>query len=476
MSKTKIVCTLGPSTSSEEAIVKLARKGMDVARLNFSHGRLESHAGMISAVKRVRKKLGKPIAILADLQGPRIRTGVVKNGMVELKRGSLVSINTRGDFIGSAREFSIPYPLLAREMQVGDRIFIDGGLMELLVQGKKNGRLAAEVVEGGELRDHKGVNLPNADLSLGSLTAKDLRDLKFLQAQGVDYIAQSFVRFAGDVRLLRRKISKWRQKPKIIAKIETAKALDDIDAIIEESDGIMVARGDLGVELKPEEVPLAQKLLIKKCNAAYKPVITATQMLESMTPSPIPTRAEASDVANAVLDGTDALMLSGETAMGKYPFKTVETMEAIAHKTESALAHSIQSHDHDDVKPLHHNIVEAISRAVTQTAFLLKAKFIVAYTTHGTTARLISKHKPLQKIIAFTPHESACNQCALLWGAEPLLLRKAGGLEEFTRMAETELKKRRMVRKGDVLVLTAGIPLEVSGNTNVMKVHVVNGF
>jgi len=472
--KTKIVCTLGPSTASEEMIRKLARKGMDVARLNFSHGRISDHEKMIALVKKVRRDLAHPIAILADLQGPRIRTGVFKGGRAEFKPGSTVLVNSKGDFIGSNREFSIPYPRLYREMKKGDRIFIDGGLIELLVEGKKNGVLVAEVVEGGEVHDHKGVNLPRANLSLNSLTPKDLRDLKFLQTQDVDYIAQSFVRVASDVADLRKRISKWRQKPKIIAKIETAEALDDIDAIIDASDGIMIARGDLGVELKPEDIPLIQKDLIKKCNAAFKPVITATQMLESMIHSPIPTRAEASDVANAVLDGTDALMLSGETAMGKYPLKAVETMNLIAKKAEFVLTHA-PHFDSFDEKPLHHSIVEAISSAVTHTAFHLKAKFIVAYTTHGTTARLISKHKPLQKIIAFTPHESAQNQCALLWGVEPLLLKKAGGLEEFTRMAEAELKKRRLVKKGDVLVLTAGIPLEMS-NTNVMKVHVVNGF
>ncbi|MEM4254938.1 MAG: pyruvate kinase [Candidatus Norongarragalinales archaeon] len=475
MSKTKIVCTLGPSTSSEETIRKLARKGMDVARLNFSHGRLSDHARMISLVKKVRRELGVPIAILADLQGPRIRTGVFKSGKAELKRGSTVLVNSESDFVGSGREFSIPYARLSKEVGVGDRIFIDGGLIELLVVGKKNGVLAAEVVEGGEVGDHKGVNLPNADISLNSLTRKDLRDLKFLQSQNADYVAQSFVRVAGDVMFLKKKLSRWKLKPKVIAKIETAKALYDIDAIIDESDGIMIARGDLGIELNPEEVPLIQKSLIKKCNAAFKPVITATQMLESMTYSPIPTRAEASDVANAVLDGTDALMLSGETAMGKYPLKAVETMDSIAKKAEFVLTHA-PHFDSFEGKPLHHSIVEAISGAVTHTAFHLKAKFIVAYTTHGTTARLISKHKPPQKIIAFTPHESARNQCALLWGVEPLLLRKAGGLEDFTRMAETELKARKLVKKGDLLVLTAGIPLEVSGNTNVMKVHVVNGF
>lgn len=476
MSKTKIVCTIGPGTSSEESIMKLAKKGMSVARLNFSHEKQEDHAKVINAIKNVRKELCMPLAILADLQGPRIRTGVVKNGSVELKRGSEAVINSRHGFEGNSREFSIIYPKLVEEVNLGDKIYIDGGLLELLVKRKEKNTLITEVMEGGELRDRKGVNLPNANISLEALTGKDLSDLKFLEKQEIEYIGLSFVRFPGDVRNLREKMKNWKIKPKIISKIETAKALSFIEEIIEESDGVMVARGDLGVELKPEEVPIIQKELIRKCNLAYKPVITATQMLESMTNSPIPTRAEASDVANAVLDGTDALMLSGETAVGKYPYKAVEMMGLIARKAESVLTHSIRSTIAFEEQPLHHSIVEAISTAVTQTAVHLKAKFIIAYTTHGTTARLISKHKPPQKIIAFTPDEFALNQCALLWGVECSLLKKPGGLEEFTQLAEMELKRKKLVKKGEVVVMTAGVPLEKSGNTNVMKVHVINGF
>ena len=474
MKKTKIVCTLGPASSSEKIITEMALKGMDVARLNMSHANHDKTVEIIGIVKKVRKKLGRPIAILADLQGPRIRTGKVEGGKVELRKGSVVLLNNKNDFTGSSKEFSILYPPLTKELKKGDSVFIDGGLIELKIEGKEGGKLVTEVMAGGVLQDHKGVNLPNANITLPSITPKDSRDLRFLKKQGVDYVAQSFVRFASDVEKLKKIVSGWKNKPRVIAKIETAKALDEIDSIISASDGIMVARGDLGVELKPEEVPIVQKNLIKKCNLAYKPVITATQMLESMIQNPVPTRAEASDVANAVFDGSDAVMLSGETAVGKYPIDTVEMMATIARKAESVLQHSPRQFFELEHRTQKESITEAISSAVTQTAVHLRAKLIVAHTTRGFTARLISKHKPPQKIIAFTPNENVYQQCALLWGVEPVLLHKPSDLVDFTRRAQKYLLEKKMVEKGDVIVITAGIPFETGITTNVLKVHVIS--
>lgn len=406
--RAKIVCTIGPASSSRAVLFRLIKSGMDVARLNFSHGSHSSHREAIRLIREGSKKFNKPVSILQDLQGIKIRVGLFKNGEVELRKGSSLSIHP-GEGTGDSSNIFVSYPALLKDAKKGDRILLDDGLMELRVTGKSKGALIARVIEGGVLKDKKGVNLPGMKISQGSFTDKDLRDLEFGLKMAVDYVAISFVRTARDVTAIKDMARKRGMDIPVIAKIEKHEALLNIDGILEASDGIMIARGDLGVEVAPEEVPLIQKALIRKANNKGKIVITATQMLESMKENLRPTRAEATDVANAVLDGTDALMLSAETASGEYPLEAFLMMERIIRHTEET--EKIAS---DYIRG--NSYAEALADAACRASDDIGAKVLIAFTRSGFTALLVSKFRPKVPIIAFTPDPAVMARLPLYWG------------------------------------------------------------
>src|SRR5512139_1978521 len=395
--RTKIIATIGPASSSSSVIAKLIRAGMDAARLNFSHGDRKDHRTRIRLIRQEAKKAGRHIAIIQDLQGPKLRVGDMQNDGVPLRRGDTVTLTTK-KVLGTSRLVSVSYPRLARDLRSGDRVLFDDGRLEARVVRKGVDGVQCRVVRGGVLKSHKGINLPGARLSLPSLSAKDRQDLQFGIEQGVDYVALSFVRTAKDIEATRAFLRRNGAAIPVIAKIEKPEALDNLAGIIGASDGIMVARGDLGVEMSPEQVPLLQKLIIRSCNEAEKPVITATQMLESMIESPQPTRAEASDVANAILDGTDCVMLSGETAVGRYPVQAVAVMARIAEQAETSL---------NPLPPDRHigGMDESVAHAACRAAAEQHARAIVTFTQSGGTALLVSKHRPDADIIAPTPFE-----------------------------------------------------------------------
>lgn len=465
----KVICTIGPATSSREVVFGLIRGGMDVARLNFSHGDHASHGKTLRLIREGEEKYNRPVAVLGDLQGIKIRTGPAANGAVMLKKARGLII-LAGEGLCDESRIYVSYPALIRDARPGDRILLDDGLIELRVTGKNRKHLAAVVVEGGLLRDRKGVNLPGMKISARALTEKDKADMDFALRIGVDYIAVSFVRTAEDVKSVRGYIENKRHHASVplIAKIEKPEALKNIDSIIEEADGIMVARGDLGVEVPPEDVPLIQKSLIEIANRKGKLVITATQMLESMTSHSRPTRAEATDVANAVIDGTDALMLSAETSTGKYPLKALLMMEKIIRHTEGGKPPVSQYRRGKSFS-------EAVADAAVHAAEDIGARYIAAFTRSGYTARLISKFRPRAPIAAFSPSESVRRRMALYWGVIPLgigPLRKNGDvIDEVVRL----LLKEGMARQGDNIAITASAPLLGEGKTNFLKLHRIGG-
>ena len=463
--KTKIIATLGPASSSPEIVGRLMDSGADVFRLNFSHGSHEEKTGLIETIRALSAQKGKPIGILADLQGPKIRTGRMLDGAIRLVRGERLDITT-DDVLGRPGLISTIYQALPRDVNHGSRILLDDGLIELRVISVSGNTVHCTVVEGGVLKDLKGINLPGVDVSAPSLSEKDKADLDFCLGMGVDYIALSFVRKASDVQGLKDAIGTRGMHVPVIAKIEKPEALRNFKDILAAADAVMVARGDLGVELSAERVPLVQKKIIRACNEAGKPVITATQMLESMILHPRPTRAETSDVANAILDGTDAVMLSGETASGGFPVEAVRTMAKIALDIERSELWRIPS-----TRSLHSNdIPEAVAEAACHAASTLKAKALVVFTQSGGTATLISKFRPQLPIIAFTPFPDIQRRLSLYWGVNSSPIGSVGETMQQIKFGEEALLAAGF-KKGDVVVITMGVPIEAKGSTNLMKIH-----
>ena len=469
--KTKIVCTLGPSSSTVDVIEKMIRAGMDVVRLNFSHSTHEEHRAAMKAVREAAERAGEPIAILQDLQGPKIRTGKLASPEVRLVDGAkfIITIN---EIAGNKERVSTTYQNLPKDVKPGDTILMDDGLLQLKVLSSTTTDVVTEVVHGGILKEHKGINLPGVSVSAPSLTDKDIDDLEFGIANDIDYVALSFVRTGDDIRRLREfiiaKIDKGKKLP-IIAKIEKREALDNIDEIIREADAIMVARGDLGVECATEDVPIAQKMICKKANAAGKPVIIATQMLESMIENPRPTRAEANDVANGVLDGADAVMLSGETSVGKYVVEVVRTMDLIIRRAEEEYRDQLDLADEAGEKQA--EVFKAIGRAACVLAKQIGAAAIVPITHSGETAKTIAKYRPYGKIIAVTDRERIRRRLNLVWGVRSILVPKIADTDTTLATIQQELLKSGYVNKGDYIVMTAGIPLLARGTTNMVKVE-----
>lgn len=472
MRKTKIVCTIGPASESIEKLVDLIQSGMNVARLNFSHGSHEEHAARIVSIREAAKRTGKTVAILLDTKGPEIRTHDFENGMAELKTGAEVIISTQ-QVLGTAEKFSVTYAGLFDDVDTGSRILIDDGLIELEVLEKANGDIRTKVLNSGIVKNKKGVNVPNVSIKLPGITEKDVNDITFGIGQGIDFIAASFVRKASDILEIRELLEKHNaQYIQVIPKIENQEGIDNIDSILEVSDGLMVARGDMGVEIPPEEVPLVQKRLIKKCNMLGKPVITATQMLDSMQRNPRPTRAEASDVANAIFDGTDAIMLSGETAAGSYPVEAVKMMASIATRVEQSLQY--EDLFRKRIREAQPTITDAISQSVAHTAVALDVAAIVTPTESGYTAKMISKYRPKSPIIAVTFNEMICRRLALVWGVQAYLAK--GAVHSTDELLETAIDTGMdagIINFGDTVVITAGVPVAETGTTNLMKIHVV---
>jgi pyruvate kinase len=468
--RAKIVCTIGPASNTEFAIRDLMRFGMDVARLNFSHGTHEDHLKVIERLRKVAQKEGRSICILQDLQGPKIRTGRLKNRMpVMLKAGSKLVI-TPTDIAGTPHLISTTFPTLARETEPGSRILLSDGLIELIVRSVRGGDVECVVVNGGLLGEHKGINLPGTVVSVPSLTEKDEVDLEFGLKHGADMIAVSFVRTADDIRYVKRRVREMNSDAWVIAKLEKPQAIDQLDAILDVADGVMVARGDLGVEMAPEKVPIIQKHVIQRASDARKPVITATQMLESMIENPRPTRAEASDVANAVFDGTDALMLSAETASGKYPREAVAMMAKIISETEAHMDQQQQYRRREGHKKL--SISETICESIAHAAEDLDMRAIAVYTETGTTARLISKYRPSSEIYSLTYVTPVFNRCNLLWGVRPVFCKHTPAVEDMVHGAEDSLSKIGAVQAFDVIGIVAGTRT-TSGSTNFLRLHVI---
>ncbi len=467
--RTKMVCTLGPSTDSAEMVEKLIRAGMNVVRLNFSHGDHEGHLRNINRVREISDRLGENIAILMDLQGPKIRTGRMKDDGVYLEKDSEI-ILTPDDVPGDQKMVPVDYPYLMQDVEPGNTILLDDGLLELRITGLSEAGINARVIHGGLLKSRKGVNLPDVKTSVPALTDKDRMDLQFGLSHGVDFVAISFVRSADDVRDLVDQVRLQESQAGIIAKIEKPEALNEIDAIIELADGVMIARGDLGIELSSEKVPLIQKQIIRRCKMAGKPVITATQMLESMMQNPRPTRAESSDVANAVLDGTDAVMLSGESAVGKYPLAAVETMDKICRTVEANARNIYYTLEFTRPEWKEKQIIESISHACVTIGEAIEARAIATITHTGRTAHRIAKFRPGVPVIAFTESIEVYRQLNLLWGVTPVWLETLYNTDESVRRMEDYLREAGLVRKGDRVVIATGMPVPRRGSTNMIKV------
>lgn len=469
MPRTKIVCTIGPASDSPEMMRELIRAGMDVARINFSHGDHATHGRAIATLRQVAEEEGRLVAVMADLQGPKLRVGEIEGETVELCKGDLVTLTAR-PHSGMADEIPIPHPELLRDLLIDQTVLLDDGNLALVVVERiGEDSLKCRVVTGGRLASHKGINVPGARLRLSTLTSKDRADARFALEQEVDYLALSFVRSAADVHELREFMRDKASVP-IIAKIEKSEALSDFDEILAASDGIMVARGDLGVETPAEEVPFHQKRIIQACNRVGKPVITATQMLQTMIEHPHPTRAEASDVVNAILDGTDAVMLSGETAVGQYPIEAAETMAKICANAEVHLPASRLLYEEADD---HETVTEAISSAAVEIACEVKARAILTATMSGMTARMVARHRPSVPIVAVTPSQETPFRLALVWGVTPVQVSEFKTTDEMVGMMVQAAREKEVVTWGDRVVLTAGIPFGRGEKTNMLKVHVM---
>lgn len=474
MKKTKIICTMGPNEDNREIMMNLAKNGMDIARFNFSHGSHEEQKTRLDQLKSVRDELGLPIAALLDTKGPEIRTGMLKDEKkVTLVEGQEYTLTTR-QIVGDENIGHINYAGLPKDVTAGNKILIDDGLIELQVTSVEGTEIHCTVINGGELGQRKGVNVPKVKVKLPALTEKDKEDIWFGIEQGFDFIAASFVRNAGAIIEIKQMLEVAGSNIKVIAKIENEEGIENLDSIIEASDGIMVARGDMGVEIPAEQVPFIQKTIIRKCNEACKPVITATQMLDSMIRNPRPTRAEVTDVANAVYDGTDAIMLSGETAMGKYPVEALKMMVQIAEETESHLDYSAYRERRisaDNRK----SISNAVCFSSVSTAHDLEAQAIIAPTISGFTARLLSKYRPSARIIGLSPSASAVRQMQIYWGVTPCMAKRAESTDILIASSVDLLKNKGVLKSGDVAVVTAGVVNhekrhEPAQHTNIMRI------
>lgn len=470
MRKTKIVCTIGPATQSEEMLAKLIDSGMNVARLNFSHGTHDQHQTVIKRIRKVAEKKGKPIAILQDLAGPKIRIKDFKDGAVDLTPGQTFTL-TIDDISGDEQKVAVTYLKLPEEVKVDDRILLADGTIELQVKKKNASAVVCEVIVGGKLSSKKGINLPGSSVSVEALTQKDREDLKFGLEHNVDYVAMSFVRRQDDILQITKIMDAVNKHVPIIAKIEKYEAIENIDEILKAVDGIMVARGDLAVETALESVPLAQKMLIRKSNEACKPVITATQMLKSMVDNPRPTRAEANDVANAVIDGTDAVMLSEETTIGNFPVQAVQTMARIIKETESSklVEHQRFTNTYTEATSISH----AVSHAAYEMAKDLKATAILTPTQSGSTARTVSSYRPELVIIALSPDGAVVRRLNLVWGVYPILAEGYLTSDEMIEQAKDKALNSGLVKFNDVVVITAGVPIGVAGTTNLIKAEIL---
>jgi pyruvate kinase len=466
----KIVCTIGPASSSPRIIERLMRAGMDVARLNFSHGKHEDHARSIATLRAAAIEHEKPIALIADLQGPKIRTGPLSGGTPVTLRAGQRFVITTARVPGDANCVSTTFRPLPREVHRGNRILLSDGLIELRVEKVRGQEVICEVVNGGALGQHKGINLPGIQLRVPALTSKDRKDLAFALTQDVNYIAVSFVRHPEDVVLAKNLIRRAGKDTPVIAKLEKPEAIENLDAILRVADGVMVARGDLGVEMNPERVPVVQKMIITRAREARRPVITATQMLESMTQNPRPTRAEASDVANAIFDGSDAVMLSAETASGKYPVEAVAMMARIIEEAEASITEFPRPSLQEKLK-----VAETVAELVCHASRELHMKLIAVFTHSGFTARLVSRYRPLVPIVAFSPEAETRRRMALFWGVMARAIVDVHKVDGLAEIAEQRLLEEGLVRKGDVIGIVAGTPMGVRGTTNFMKFHVIGG-
>lgn len=469
MARAKIICTLGPASRDEQTIRGLIVAGMNVARLNFSHGDHEDKKEIIATIRRLSDEICVPIAILGDLAGPKIRVGEMENGCVNLEAGGEMTITTN-EVTGTASLVSTTYPNLVSDVEKGNRILLDDGNIELEVTEVRPEEVKTRVVVGGNLKSHKGMNLPGVRVSAPAVSTKDFMDIEFAANHGLDYIGLSFVRSPDDVRKAKKILANFGSDIPVIAKIEKEEAVNQFEAVLAEADGIMIARGDLGVEMASERVPLIQKKIIEECNLAGKPVITATQMLESMTYNPRPTRAETSDVANAVIDGSDAVMLSGETAVGKYPIKAVETMLRIIDGVENELGKGKSLLDNELRET---TIQDAVTVAAARAAELLNAAAVIAYTQSGSTAQRLSTHRPKTRIIAITPSETIRRRLALYWGIRSALVKEIVDTDSMVSKAGAIATKCGYAKKSDIIVVISGTPIGVPGTTNLMTIHLI---
>ena len=471
MRKTKIICTIGPASENPEILSQIIEAGMNVSRHNFSHGDHEEHAARINLVKELAKKYNKEIAVMLDTKGPEIRTGKFEPKKVELQAGAKFTVHAGGDVIGNTEECSVTYAGLANDVKPGNTILIDDGLVGLTVKSVEGNAIKCEVQNTGFVGTYKGVNVPGVSIKLPALTPKDEADLKFGCEMEVNMIAASFIRKADDVRAIRKLLNEnGGERILICSKIENQEGVDNIDEILAESDAIMVARGDLGVEIPVQNVPAVQKMIIKKCNEAGKPVVTATQMLDSMIRNPRPTRAEVSDVANAILDGTDCIMLSGESANGDYPVEAVSTMAKIAEETEKTLEYKVAVSKAKSHIPA---ISGVISRAAANAANELKASAVITSTQTGATAKRISQCRPECPIVAVTSDVVVARQLAFSWGVYPIVADKMASTDEMLEKSVEIAKANEFVKDGDTVVLAAGVPVNEVGATNLLKVSVV---
>ncbi|MDS0526236.1 pyruvate kinase [Clostridium sp. SHJSY1] len=471
MRKTKMICTIGPASESDEILSKVIEAGMNASRHNFSHGDHAEHGGRIEKVKRLSKKYNKEIAIILDTKGPEIRTGKFEPSKLELQIGSDFTIYSGEEVIGDTTKCSVTYAGLANDVKPGNTILIDDGLVGLTVKSVEGNKVHCVVNNTGLVGTHKGVNVPGVSIQLPALTEKDAADLKFGCEIGVTMIAASFIRKVDDVKAIRKLLDEnGGEHILICSKIENQEGVDNIDSILEASDAIMVARGDLGVEIPIENVPAVQKMIIQKCNAAGKPVVTATQMLDSMIRNPRPTRAEVSDVANAILDGTDAIMLSGESANGTYPVEAVQTMAKIAEETEKQLKYEVAVSTAKTHTPA---ISGVISRATCNAANELQAAAIISSTQSGSTAKRISQCRPECPVIAVTPSEKVAKQLAFSWGVFPIVADRMESTDEMMEKSVQIAEEHGFIAKGDTVVVAAGVPVDKIGTTNLMKVSVV---
>ncbi len=467
--KTKIICTIGPASESPEVLEQMVRAGMDVARLNFSHGSYEEHERKIRRIREISERLGKPVAILQDLSGPKIRVGKVREGGLDLKRGERITLTSRKEGTGE-RVISINYPSLPQEVKPGDKILLADGTIELEVLYSNGIEIQCQVQVGGVLTSHKGVNVPTGTLKISTFTEKDQEDLRFGIQHGVDLVSLSYVKDPSDIERVKDFLKRESVEIPVIAKIERKEALENLDRILEASDGVMVARGDLGVETPLEKVPNVQKRIIKKANVLGKPVITATQMLRSMVEHIQPTRAEVTDVVNAIYDGTDAVMLSEETASGKFPVETVEMMAKIARAAEEEFPHELFLRREIEGRI---SLAQAITQAASVLARDAEAKVIVTPTESGSTARWVSRLRPLQPILALSRHSSTVRRLTLCWGVYPMLVSDWKDTDDMLERAKEIPKELGWVSPGDKIVIIAGVPISIPGTTNLIKVEIV---